>query len=79
MSAAWFDTTNYLSGPTTDADGIVVLPALVPGLEYSVDFITDAGRVYQSRPFRVAPGQAVRLPDVVVGEEDHGGHTGGPP
>jgi hypothetical protein len=77
--ASWFDTVNYLSGPKTDADGIAVLPALVPGLEYRVDFAVD-GRWYpRSSPFRVAPGQTVRLPDVVVNDDGNGGHTGGTP
>jgi hypothetical protein len=76
--ASWFDTVNYLSGPRTDADGIAVLPTLVPGLEYRVDFVVD-DRYSRSSPFRVAPGQTVRLPDVVISDDSTGGHTGGSP
>jgi protocatechuate 3,4-dioxygenase beta subunit len=71
--ASWFDTVNYGSGPSTNADGIVVLPALVPGLEYRVDFVPDGRRVYGGDPFRVAPGQEIRLPDVVWPEDDGAG------
>jgi hypothetical protein len=77
--ASWFDTVNYLSGPLTDADGSAVLPALVPGLEYRVDFVIDGRSVSRSSPFRVAPGQTVRLPDAVINEDGNGGHTGGLP
>jgi hypothetical protein len=77
--ASWFDTVNYLSGPRTDADGIAVLPALVPGLEYRVDFVIEGRGCPRTSPFRVAPGQVVRLPDVVVNDDSHGGHTGGSP
>jgi hypothetical protein len=78
-TASWFDTVNYLSGPHTNADGVAVLPALVPGLEYRVDFGIDGSWVSRSRPFRVAPGQTVRLPDMVIDEDGNGGHPGGTP
>jgi hypothetical protein len=75
---SWIDAINYLPGPTTDAEGLVVLPALVAGPEYGVGVVIDNRREYRAPLFRVAPGQAARLPDLVVGEED-GGHMGDKP
>jgi RNA polymerase sigma factor (sigma-70 family) len=75
---SWIDALNYLPGPTTDADGLVVLPALVAGPEYGVGFVVDDRREYRTRLFQVTPGQTVRLPEIVADEHD-GGHTGDTP
>jgi hypothetical protein len=79
IAASWIDTRNYLSAPTTDADGIAVLPALVPGLKYFVEFVIDGQRVSRSSPFPVVPGETVRLPDVVIDVDGNAGHAGGVP
>jgi len=79
LPTSWFDTVNYLSGPMTDADGIVVLPGLVPGPKYYVEFVIDGRWVSRTRPFPVAPGETVRLPDVVIDADVNAGHTGGTP
>jgi RNA polymerase sigma factor (sigma-70 family) len=79
MDPSWVDPRHYLPGPATDADGRIVLPALVPGLEYSVSFLGDDRRYFHAKPFRVAPGQVVRLPDIVSGEDEAGGHPGDEP
>ena len=42
------------------------------GLEYRVDFVPDGRLVHRGNPFRVAPGQEIRLPDVVWREDDGG-------
>ena len=69
---SWIDGRHYLPGPTTDAQGRVVLPALVPGLEYEVIFTDGGRREYRSQPFRVEPGQVVALPDIVARVEEGG-------
>ena len=74
---SWVDALNYLPGPTTNADGLVVLPALVAGPEYGVAFVIDDRREHRQRSFQVAPGQTVRLPDFVIDEDGDGGHAGG--
>jgi hypothetical protein len=56
----------------TDAQGRVVLSTLVPGLEYEVIFTDGGRREYRSQPFRVEPGLAVTLPDIVAEEEEGG-------
>jgi hypothetical protein len=63
----------------TDADGIAVLPALVPGLKYYVEFAVDGRWVSRSRPFPVAPGETVRLPDMVIDKDGAAGHGGSSP
>jgi RNA polymerase sigma factor (sigma-70 family) len=75
---SWIDALNYLPGPVTSAEGTVQLPALVAGLEYSISFIVDSRAEYRTRPFRVLPGECVRLPDVVAGDAD-AGHFGNEP
>jgi hypothetical protein len=62
---SWIDPLHYLPGPITDSQGRIVLPALVPGLQYDVDFLID-GRQYRTKPFLVTLGQALSLPDIVV-------------
>jgi RNA polymerase sigma factor (sigma-70 family) len=79
VAASWIDTTNYLSAPMTDADGTAILPALVPGLKYYVEFVIDGRWVSRTNPFPVAPGETVRLPDVVIDVDGNAGHAGGVP
>jgi hypothetical protein len=68
--ASWFDPLNFLSGLVTDMDGVVTIPGLVPGLEYSISFvIANRWRVVTS-DFRIAPGQEIRLADLVCKEAD---------
>jgi hypothetical protein len=56
---------------------VATVPALIPGLQYHVTF-TDLGpRGVYTEPFRVAPGQAVRLPDLAAPPEpEDAGHIG---
>jgi len=68
VDQSWFDPGHHLPGPVTDAHGRVALRALVPGAEYVVRF-EDGDRLHASTAFRVAPGQTVRLPDVVADEK----------
>jgi RNA polymerase sigma factor (sigma-70 family) len=66
--ASWFDPLNLLSGLVTDADGVVTIPTLVPGLEYRISFAVADRWMCGTNEFRVTPGQEVRLPDVVCRE-----------
>jgi hypothetical protein len=66
FAASSVDPRHYVLDPVTDEDGLVKLPALVPGLQYSVRFGDTAGRSVTTPPFRVTAGETVRLPDVVV-------------
>jgi RNA polymerase sigma factor (sigma-70 family) len=79
MDASWVDLQHYLPGPATDADGRVVLPAIVPGLEYSVSFTGTGGGTYSTKLFRVAPAETLDLPDIVVPLEEADGHVGNSP
>jgi RNA polymerase sigma factor (sigma-70 family) len=66
MDASWVDPRHYLPGPITDADGVLTVPTLIPGLQYHILF-NDAGpKGVYAAPFRVAPGQSLRLPDLVA-------------
>jgi hypothetical protein len=71
---SWTDPLHYLPGPKTDADGRVILPALVPGLEYTVTFEVG-GRSYRTPGFRAAAGETVRPPDVVAKPDETDGHA----
>jgi RNA polymerase sigma factor (sigma-70 family) len=80
VDASWVDPLHYLAGPVTDTDGIVTLPALVPGLQYSMTFNDLGPRPIISPPFRVTSGQALRLPDVVATPDpDEEGNANRPP
>jgi hypothetical protein len=77
---SWIDPLHYLPGPATDAKGLVVLPAVVPGLEYNVEFLIGERRRYRTKLFRVTPGQFVQLPEVVVPRDpEDGAHAGDKP
>jgi protocatechuate 3,4-dioxygenase beta subunit len=60
------DRLNYWSGPRSDAQGRVTLPALIPGATYRLVPRTSRGSVGQD--FRVDAGQTINLPDVKVTE-----------
>jgi RNA polymerase sigma factor (sigma-70 family) len=69
VDASWVDPRHYLAGPVSDADGMITLPALVPGLQYSMTFNDLGPRPVITPPFRVTSGQTLRLPDVVSTRE----------
>jgi hypothetical protein len=60
---AWIYPARYLPTPVTDAEGLVSLPGLIPGLEYKAVFTVD-GREHTTEPFLVTPGKTVHLPNV---------------
>ncbi len=66
IDASWVDPRHYLSGPITDADGMLTVPALIPGLQYHIVFEDLGPKTAFTAPFRVAPGQSLRLPDLVA-------------
>src|SRR5205823_362618 len=62
--AAWAglaDPRHYVKGPRTDADGRVLLPALVPGALYRLARLDGT-----TRDFRVEAGKGVDLGDVRI-------------
>jgi hypothetical protein len=75
IDASRVDPRHYLPGPLTAGDGVLQLPALIPGMQYTVQFADRAGRVISSKPFRVQPGESVRLPDLVMPPDVE--HAGG--
>jgi hypothetical protein len=77
-AASSVDPRSYVPGPATGVDGVVRLPALVPGLQYSVRFADPAGRSIATPPFRVRAGETVRLPDVMVPPEPADSQAAGP-
>jgi hypothetical protein len=79
MDASWVDPRHYLPGPATDANGRVVLPDLIPGLEYCVSFPGAGSRVFSTKVFRAASGVVLELPDVVAPLDESNGHAGHSP
>src|SRR5262249_25680158 len=59
-----FDLLHYRDGPRTDADGRVMLPALIPGVRYRMNHYTDADGGW--REFETTAGQTLSLPDVII-------------
>jgi RNA polymerase sigma factor (sigma-70 family) len=62
-SATWVDPLNYGKPLTTDEDGKVTLPALVPGVRYRVAARWGGFWMIQ-RPFAVRAGESLTLPDL---------------
>jgi RNA polymerase sigma factor (sigma-70 family) len=66
---ARIDSINYLNGPTSDAQGKIVFPALIPGASYRVSDPARARRTNQPpfrKDFTVKPGETLDLGDVVI-------------
>lgn len=61
----WFDAINYPTRPKTNADGVVELPALIPGARYSLAIGSGAHRRALGA-FTIASGKTQILPDIVV-------------
>jgi hypothetical protein len=64
------DRKHYWDGPSTDAEGRITLPSLIPGALYRInDFSTvndpDKGAQVR-RDFRVKPGQTLDLGDILI-------------
>jgi RNA polymerase sigma factor (sigma-70 family) len=74
IEASWVDPRHFLSGPVTDEKGVVALPGLIPGLQYQVAFSRPGSKTVYSQPFRVAPGESKKLPDIVAPSEPEISH-----
>ena len=64
------DRKHYWDGPSTDAEGRITLPALIPGALYRIiDFSTvndqDKG-IQIRRDFTVKPGETLDLGDIRI-------------
>jgi hypothetical protein len=72
--AAWAEPLQYAHclGPHTEADGQYTLAALVPGARYVLEY-RSGGRIRTTTPFSVRSGEALRLPDVVIGADTTAG------
>jgi hypothetical protein len=65
LDMSWVDPGHYLTGPVTDANGVIKMLALVPGLQYQIRFGDLAPRAPITAPFKVAAANSVQLPDMV--------------
>ncbi len=64
------DRIHYWKGPSTDAQGRITLPALIPGALYRIsDYSTFNDRdkgVQVRKDFTVQPGQTLDLGDILI-------------
>jgi RNA polymerase sigma factor (sigma-70 family) len=63
------DSINYLKEPTSDAQGRIVFPALIPGATYRVSDPTRASQPIRPplhKEFTVKPGETLDLGDIVI-------------
>jgi hypothetical protein len=63
------DSINYLKEPTSDAQGRIVFPALIPGATYRISVRTRAGQAGKPpyrKDFTVKPGETVDLGDIRI-------------
>ena len=64
-----FDPINHSARPTTDADGRITFPALIPGATYRILDGTTArspGGPQLRKEFTVKPGETLDLGDIVI-------------
>jgi hypothetical protein len=60
------DSINYLNGPTPDAQGRIVFPALIPGASYRISARARARQPTLHKHFTVMPGETRDLGDIVI-------------
>jgi hypothetical protein len=63
---AAIDPTHYENGPVSDADGRIVLPALIPGATYSARALAREGGIGFHKDFTVKPGETIDLGEIPV-------------
>jgi RNA polymerase sigma factor (sigma-70 family) len=63
---ARIDSINYLNGPTSDAQGKIVFPALIPGASYRVSDPARARQTPLHKDFTVTPGEILDLGDILI-------------
>jgi hypothetical protein len=68
----WFDPVNYPTRPKTNAEGVVELPALIPGARYAISVGSGSNKVVVGR-FLIEVGKTVTLPDVILPTPPEGG------
>jgi hypothetical protein len=65
----WYDPLHYAENRTSDAEGWLTLPALIPGARYVLQY-TDVEGVFRHTPeFRVEPGEQLQLPELAIQDE----------
>jgi hypothetical protein len=63
----WFDAVNYRTRAKTNAEGLVELPALIPGARYAITVGSGQTRVPVGE-FTIESGRTVTVKDVVLPE-----------
>jgi RNA polymerase sigma factor (sigma-70 family) len=58
------DPINYANPPTSDAEGRIAFPALIPGATYIVRTFTANRRLLFHKEFTVKPGETIDLGDI---------------
>jgi hypothetical protein len=66
--ASWFDPVNHAEPRTTDADGRVEMPALIPGARYKIRVQQGTAKVTSSA-FRVPAAGTDQLPELRLPSE----------
>jgi hypothetical protein len=62
------DSINYLKKPTSDTQGRIVFPALIPGATYSISTSIRPGQASKPpvKTFTVKPGETLELGDILI-------------
>jgi hypothetical protein len=64
-----YDPRNYATDPVSDREGWLILPALIPGARYVLQYADVQGVLRDTPEFRVAPGEQVQLPDLAIRDQ----------
>ena len=61
-----YDPRHYPTDPVSDGEGLLTLPALIPGARYVLEYADAKGVLRHTPEFRVEPGEQLLLPDLAV-------------
>src|SRR5262249_13644058 len=64
-----YDPQHYCTGPVSDGEGWLTLPALIPAARYVLEFADVKGVLRHTPEFRVEPGEELLLPDLVIQDQ----------
>jgi hypothetical protein len=65
-----YDPRHYSTDPKSDRDGWLVLPALIPGAHYVLQYPDVEGVFRISPEFQVEPGKELQLPDLAIQKQN---------
>jgi hypothetical protein len=64
--SVYYDPRNYCTGPVSDGEGWLTLPALIPGARYALEYVDVEGVLRHTPNFRVEPDEMLQLRQLAI-------------